>query len=100
MGPVIAARLGIDLRRAAEFTHAKNERRIEQASLPQVGHQRAKAGVERRGKRLHAVEITAVRIPTIKRHFDKRHAALDESAGEQATLTKLTPAIAVAQLFV
>ena len=52
VGIVVAARVAVDLRRAAELAHPDDQRRVEQAARLQVGHQRGPGRVERAAERL------------------------------------------------
>ena len=63
----------------------------------QIGHQRRPGRIEDAALVLDAIEVGLMRVPTIEGNLDKRHAALDEPAGEQAALAKQIAAVAVAQ---
>ena len=54
VGPVIAAAVLVDLRRAAELARVDDERRIEQAALVQIGDQRRKRLIDGRHELLVA----------------------------------------------
>ena len=97
--PVIAARVLIDPRRAAELTHPDDRGRLEQPAVGQVGDQRRHALVELGEKPLRQrVEIVGVRVPAVERDLDIGHAAFDEPPGHQATRTKGSPAVGVADV--
>ena len=87
----------LDLRRAAELAHPHDQRRVEQAAVLQVGHQRRPGGVERRAEGLHLVEVVLVRVPAAEGDLDEGHVALDQAAGQEAALAELVAAVAVAQ---
>ena len=64
--PVIAAQVGIDDRRAAEFAHRDHQRGLQQAALVQVFHQRGERAVERRRQPIAvALVVVAVGVPGI-----------------------------------
>ena len=53
----------------------------------------------------HLLEVLSVRVPgvgrargVVERHFDEWHAALHQSAGQEATLSEQVAAVAIAEL--
>src|SRR5436309_520791 len=53
-------------------------------------NQRGHGGVGLPGQLLHAVEVVIVGVPAVAGDLDERDAALDEPAGQEATLTEWT----------
>ena len=79
------------------------KRAVEQAARTKVGHQGGPTGVEDTAELLDGVEILRVGVPPQavravdggERHLDERHPALDQPAGQQATLAERVPAVSV-----
>src|SRR3954469_14060307 len=102
---MVAALLRGDLRRAPELAHPDDERVVEQAALLEIGHQRAPGGVEDFAEAAHVLEVLLVCVPREgavaagrrQADLDERYAALDQPAGEQATLAEEVAAVGVAQ---
>src|SRR5205814_8757268 len=100
---VMAAALGVDLRRAAELAHPDDQGRVEQAAFLEVAHQRAPGRIENAAQALDLVEVVGVRVPAeaaavdaAERYLDERHAALDEPPRQQTALAEEVLAVLVA----
>ena len=97
--PVVAAAIGVDLRRAAELPHPDHERVVEQAALLQVLQQRRIGQVHRRHERgLETLGVLGVRVPGRRDgvvffpprpvHLHQRHARFDQPPREQNALAE------------
>ena len=60
---MISPLLRIDLGRPAKFAHANDERRIEQASLFEIGHERRPGGIQSAAQILDAIEVGLMGVP-------------------------------------
>ena len=99
---MIAAAVGVDLRRAAEFAHPDDRAscRASRAAF-RSSISVAQAGSSTLAQLLDRVEVVGVRVPAedlvvdaAQRDFDERHAALDQPPGQQAALAEAIAAVA------
>ena len=89
--PVIAARVLIDPRRAAELTHPDDRGGIEQPAVGQVGDQGRHALVELGEKPLRErVEIVGVGVPAIERDLDVGDALVRPAAGPSSNPSRMS----------
>src|SRR5262249_6797871 len=98
LGPVVAAGLIVDRRRAAELAHAHDQRVSEPAAVVQVLYQRGECRVELVAQRFDSGEIVGVCVPAVQRDFDEAHAVFDQPARHHAGLAEHRPALASYQL--
>ncbi len=91
-------------RRSSEFTHADDERAIQQAALVQIFQKRGEALVKRRQKLfLEPAVVVEVRVPVWTRvidsatpiNGDEPHAGFDESSCQEETLCVFMSAVAI-----
>src|SRR5262245_25941955 len=93
---MVAAGLGIDLRRAAEFAPGNHHRRLEQAALVEVFNQSAVSAVPAREKSVaHRGEALDVRVPPA--HIDRHESdsCFYETTRKQQTLAPRRNAAAI-----
>src|SRR5262249_42966503 len=83
-GPVVAAGVLIDARRAAKLAHPQHHRVLPQAALVQLLDQRTHALVQTRAVAVaNGREDVAVVVPAAQVDLDCRHALPDQSRGQQ-----------------
>ena len=99
---MVASRVGIDLRRPAEFAHQDDQRGFKQSPLRKVLEQRRVGHVQLREQRpLQRREVLAVRVPVQPPfgHSDEAHTRFNQAPRKQASLSHRGPPVAVADRF-
>ena len=94
---MVAARVLVDPRRAAELARHHHEGGVEQAPPLEVAHKRCERLVERRHRVCDPLADPLVHVPAAVGKRDKPHASLDEPPGEQHPLACLVAAILVTE---
>ena len=97
VGPVIAARVAVDQRRAAELARAADQHVVEHPAVVQVFHERGDGRVERRQVFFQVLLDVVVMVPVARVHGDAGAPRLDQAAGQQGPLAVEVAAVAVAQ---
>ena len=99
-----ASAAAVEFRRPAEFGGDDDQRLIQQPLLFQIRDQRRDGGVQLLDQLVLLEDALVVDIPAgaveevqVVRHFDESHAALDQSAAQQAALAELA-AVSVSQV--
>lgn len=86
---MVAARPGVDLRRASKLARCHDRGRSKQAFLVKLSKQRRQPLVElRQFVGLEILEILAMRVPTCVVDADEADAGLTSPGGQQAALPK------------
>ena len=96
LGPVVAAGVGVDLRRPAELRRNHDQRRIEQPAAVQVADQRGEGLVEAGNWPRHAVLDAAVHVPAAVGQRHEAHARRHQPPGHQHPLAGGVAAVLVA----
>src|SRR5262245_2975610 len=95
---MVAAAVGIDARRAAEFAGANDKRVIEQATALEVLEQSREGLIELAAQIARAVEVVQMRVPVAERDFDECDARFNQTAGEETALSEGSAAVGVLQV--
>ena len=97
LGEVVAAGIGVDLGRSAEFAHPDDQRLIEHAALLQVGDQGCEPWIDLGGVLADPFVVLLVGVPAVGADFDEGDARLHEPAGKQASLAERRSPVGVAE---
>ena len=95
---MVTANVLIDVRRAAKFGSQNNQRVLKQTAIVQIGDQSGQSLVQCLTKLRHADKVGIVSVPAAERNLDETHAALHQTAGEQAALAEGFATIGTAQI--
>src|SRR5208283_3639474 len=88
--PVVAAGILVDARRAAEIADPQEDRVLPEAAFVQFADQRAHGLVQVwQLASAQGVEILAVGVPAAHADLDRRHAILNQTAGQQGRLAEV-----------
>lgn len=99
-GPVIPSDRGIDFRSSSEIGHPDHEGRVEQPLLFEIDQECGDGLVDLRHAVLfQAVEAILVVIPARVADGYETHSGLDQSAGEEESLSKGAAAVIVSECF-
>ena len=94
-GPVVAAGVLVDLRRAAELAGADDDRAVQHAAVVEVLDQGRQRLIEvRQQAGLQGVEVLAVRVPAADADGDEADAGLDQPASRERALAERVRAVA------
>ncbi len=88
-------RCPFDTRRTAKLAHRDDKRAIELPGGGEVLEDGAERLVELRHHGGVSIEIVAVRVPAIARHFHKTHSGLEHSPGDEQVPAKVMAAVAL-----
>src|SRR5262245_15654850 len=85
---VVAAAVGIDAGRAAEFARPDDKRVVEHAATLEIGEERGERLVKLVGEGAGSVEVVLVRIPVAECNLDEGDAGFYKASSEEAALAE------------
>ena len=90
---MVPAVIGVDLRRAAKFSHPDQNCLLPQTAGLQVVHQDGPGAVDLLAEAGNVLEVIRVRVPAAVGHLDEGHARLQQAAGQKTALCELALAV-------